>query len=311
MEKERIIFMGTPAFAAFVLERLVRESVPIIAIVSQPDKPVGRKRELQFTPVKKIAVQHQIPVLQPKSLKNAISTITDLNPTLIITCAYGQMLPEEILNYPRNGCINVHASLLPKLRGGAPIHKAIMYGEEETGITIMKMAKKMDSGDIYLQKSIPIAIDDIMGDLHDKLKELAADLLISALADIISGKAVFTSQEEEKATYAYNVSKDEEFVSFQRPYMEVYNHVRSLIPVPVGYAMLEGEKYKLHGVSLSDESTTGADGEVLGFTNNALAVALAGKVLYITEIQSEGKQKVSAKDFCNGKGKEILGKRFL
>ena len=311
MEKERIIFMGTPVFAAFVLERLIKENVPIVAVVSQPDKPVGRKRELQITPVKEIALRYHIPVLQPESIKTTISEITDLNPSLIITCAYGQMIPEGILNYPQKGCINVHASLLPKLRGGAPIHKAIMYGENETGITIMKMAKKMDAGDIFLQKQVPIDLMDTMGTLHDKLKEVAADLLILTLPEILSGNALFKPQEEENVTYAYNVSKEEEFISFQRPYLTVYNHIRSLIPVPIGFAILNEEKYKLHGVRYSEECCVGSDGEILGLVNNALAIAVEGKILYVTEIQSEGKQKVSAKDFYNGKGKEVLGKRFL
>ena len=311
MVKKRIVFMGTPEFAVSLLQRMLSEKYSVIGVVTQPDKPVGRKRELLPTPVKALAIAYDIPVFQPKSLKTDFQVILEWQPDLIITCAYGQMVPQEILEYPTFGCINIHASLLPKLRGGAPIHKAIMFGEKETGITIMKMAKKMDSGAICEQSKISIALEDTTGTLSKKLQKVAGDLLISTLPKIFSGEAVFIPQNEHQVTYAYNISKEEEFISFNRPYEVVYNHIRSLIPIPIGFGIIDDKKYKFHEISYSMDESMGRNGEVIGFKNDAIAISVAGKLLYIKELQLEGKQKTSAKDFYNGHGKEIVGKVFL
>jgi len=310
MKKKKIVFMGTPDFAVSVLEALIENEFHVVAVVSQPDKPVGRKKELKETAVKSCAKKYNIPILQPVRIKNESELVLSWEPDLIITCAYGQMIPSEILDSPKYGCINVHASLLPKLRGGAPIHKAVMYGETETGITIMKMANKMDAGDIYCQRKEKITIEDTTGTLYDRLKVVASELLIDSLPAILSGEALFVPQDETKVSYAYNVSKEEEFIPFQRPYLEVYNHIRSLIPSPVGFGVLGDKKYKFHKVVWSDDKCEGTDGEVMGLMNDCLAIALEKKLIYIAEIQMEGKQKTSARDFYNGIGKEIIGEIF-
>ena len=310
MEKKRIIFMGTPIFSAKVFEAIQQAGYLIVAVVSQPDKPVGRKRELKPTPLKEMALKYNVPVLQPIKLKEQYQEVLDYKPDLIITCAYGQMVPEVLLEYPEYGCINIHASILPRLRGGAPIHKAIMYGEEETGITIMKMAKKMDAGDIYRIERVAITEQETMGTLHDKLIECASKLILECLPAILTKSAVFTPQEESAVTYAYNVSKDEELIHWNRSYEEVDRHIRSLIPSPVGYSEIEDIKYRFHKVRKWEEKTIAEDGTVLGLIDSGLAVAVDGKVLLIDEIQPAGKAVLKAKDFFNGSGKNLVGKKF-
>lgn len=310
MKDTRIIFMGTPEFAAVVLQRLIDEKYNVVAVVSQPDRPVGRKQSIVFSPVKACAITHQIPVIQPLKIKTETSDILKLEPELIITCAYGQLIPEEILKAPKYGCINIHASLLPKLRGGAPIHKAIIYGETETGISIMKMAKKMDAGDVAYQESIKIEEYDTMGTLHDRLAQLAASMIVKVIPEIVSGKAVFKPQDEAFVTFAYNVSKEEEFVSFKRPYQVVYNHIRGLIPWPVGHGKIENQVLKLHQVRTSTIQTMAKDGTILPMMEDAIAVAVGGRILLLDTVQFAGKGRINAHDFYNGKGKGLLGKQF-
>ena len=308
----KTIFMGTPVFACSILEQLYQESaLEVIAVISQPDRKVGRKQILQETPVKQLALQNDTKVLQPESIKESVDEILSLKPELIITCAYGQFVPTKILNYPVLGAFNVHASLLPKLRGGAPIHKAIMYGEKETGITIMKMVAKMDAGDIISQSAITINEEDTMGNLHDKLKVVGAKLLHDTLPSIIDGSYHSIPQADELVTYAWNISKEEEKVDFTKSYQEVYNHIRSLIPSPVSYGIIDGKKVKFWKVRFSSNKTTEVSGTILPFEDDSFVIAVDNKKLYVDELQLEGKQKMSAKEFKNGNGKSYIGKVFV
>ena len=211
----KVIFMGTPDFAVPVLEGLI-ENYEVILVVSQPDKKVGRKQELKNTPIKEVALKHNIPVFQPIKIREDYDEIIKLNPDIIVTCAYGQIIPKVILDCPKLGCINVHASLLPKLRGGAPIHKAIIDGYKTTGITIMYMDVKMDDGDIISQKEIEILDSDNLESLHDKLSVLGKELLLETLPSIINGTNERIKQDEAEVTFAYNIKREEEHIDFNK-----------------------------------------------------------------------------------------------
>ncbi|MDL2276109.1 methionyl-tRNA formyltransferase [Breznakia sp. OttesenSCG-928-G09] len=306
MKQLRIIFMGTPDFACSILESLIKSEYEVVGVVSQPDKKVGRKQIIQKTPVKQLAEKYHLPVFQPLKIKEDYKDILALNPDLIVTCAYGQMIPEHILNAPVYGSLNVHASLLPKLRGGAPIHKAIITGEKKTGVSIMRMVKKMDAGDYMLQKEIPIDELDTTGTLHDKLMKVGAEAIMEAIPLLISGKAVFVKQDETKATFAYNISKEEEKIDLDKSYKDVYNHIRGLIPWPVGYIDFYGKKLKLHAVRLSTITSSQAIGKVF-VMDKKLCLACHGGVLELLEVQLEGKKKCSDKEFINGNKNKLTG----
>ena len=203
MEQVKVVFMGTPDFSVPVLEGLI-ENYQVIGIVTQPDRKVGRRQEVVFSPVKEVALKHNIPVFQPEKIRSDYTDILALEPDIIITCAYGQIIPKEILEYPKYGCINVHASLLPKLRGGAPIHHAIIDGYDKTGITIMYMDEAMDSGDIISQRETKILDLDTVESLHDRLSSLGRELLLDTLPSILDGSAKRVKQDADSVTYAYN-----------------------------------------------------------------------------------------------------------
>ena len=313
MEKIRTLFMGTPEFACSILEQLyTEESLDVIGVVSQPDRKVGRKQLIEFTPTKKVALEHDTPVYQPEKLKLDYQMIMDLQPDLIITCAYGQMIPDDVLALPRLGCFNVHASLLPKLRGGAPIHKAIMYGEKETGITIMEMVHKMDAGDIITQKSIVIEDWMVMGDLYHALMKVGSELLHETLPSLLDQSYTKIPQEDAFVTYAWNVSKEEEKIDFTKDYRTVFNHMRSLIPAPVSYGICLDKKMKFWKVKCTDKKTNAVNGTITGFYEENgvvyMGIAVDGQLLWIEELQVEGKPRMLAKDFKNGQGKQYIGK---
>lgn len=309
MKQCKVIFMGTPAFACGMLKQLIADEYDVVAVVSQPDKKVGRKQVIEETPVKKLARSLEIEVLQPISIKEDHQRILDLGADLIVTCAYGQMIPDEVLNAPVYGSINVHASLLPKLRGGAPIHKAIMQGDKESGISIMRMVKKMDAGAVMAQTAVPIYDDDTTGILYDRLEEAGAKLLSESIPKILDGSAVFVEQKEEEATFAYNISKEEEWIDFSKSIHDIYNHIRALIPSPIGYVKIKGKKYKIHRVRLKQGEHIYDQGELVGMIDDAYAIAVKEGYILIDEIQMEGKGKVDAKSFYNGAGKQLIGER--
>ena len=309
---ERIVFMGTASFSLEVLKMLIAEKYNIVGVVTQPDRFVGRKKVLTMPDVKVEALKYDIPVIQPAKIKEDYQGVVDLNPDLIVTCAYGQIVPEIILNAPKYGCVNVHASLLPRLRGGAPIHKSIMYGEEKTGITLMYMAKKMDAGDMLAKRETKILDEDTVGSLHDRLMNLGSQIIIEELPRLLNGELKGEPQIESEATFAYNVSKEEEFVDFTKSHQEIYNHIRSLIPWPVSYGVVKGKKMKFWGV-VKGENVVNNDipsGTIVGFEDKGMKVKAGEGYLYISEMQLEGKSKMSAKDFFNGAGKGLVGEKF-
>ena len=311
MEKLKIVYMGTPDFSVGPLEKL-NDEYNIIAVVTQPDKEIGRKKEIKFSPVKEFALKNNIKVLQPIKIRNDYKEILDLNPDIIITCAYGQIIPKELLDFPKYGCINIHASLLPKLRGGAPIHKAIINGYDKTGVTIMYMDEKMDSGDIIYQEEIKIEDDDNAGTLFDKLSILGSNMIIKVLPNIINNNINRTKQDESKVTYAYNITREEEKIDFNKSTKDVYNQIRGLNPWPVGYANLDDKKIKIYSSKIGNSSKNASVGEIINIYNDSIGVKTLDGEIIITELQVEGKKKMNVKDYLNGiKDKtELLGKIF-
>ena len=307
----KIVYMGTPDFSVLPLEKLI-ENYDVVAVVTQPDKMVGRKKEIKYSPVKEFAIKNNIKILQPEKIKEDYKEILDLNPDIIITCAYGQIIPKELLDYPKYGCINIHASLLPKLRGGAPIHKAIIDGYDKTGVTIMYMDEKMDSGDIIYQEEIKIENTDTAGSLFDKLSILGSNMIIKVLPSIINNTNNRIKQDEKEVTYAYNITREEEKIDFNKNTKEVYNKIRGLYPWPVGYATLEGKKVKIYKSEIGTSEKNGENGEIINIYDNALGIKTNDGEIKILELQMEGKKKISVKDYLNGiqDKSKLLGKIF-
>lgn len=301
----RIVFMGTPIFATAILEQLLKDQYEVVGVVSQPDKKVGRKQVLQETPVKECALKHGISVFQPVKIKDDFEQIKLWKPDLIVTCAYGQMIPEHILQFPKYGSLNVHASLLPKLRGGAPIHKAIIYGHEKTGVSIMRMVKQMDAGDYMLQKEVVIEEDDTTALLHDKLMLCGASAISEAIPLLVANQAKFIKQDESEATFAYNISKEEEWIDPNRPVQQVYNHIRGLISWPVGYILVNDKKIKIHGARKGSMTTQNACGDLFVQEKRLFLQCLDGTIELLL-VQLEGKAKCSAKEFMNGAGRNYI-----
>ena len=309
MNKIKVVFMGTPDFAVPVLEGLI-ENYEVVGVVSQPDKRVGRKQELVNTPIKEVALKHNILVFQPEKIKEDYEDILKLNPDIIVTCAYGQIIPSAILDYPRLGCINVHASLLPKLRGGAPIHKAIIDGYSKTGITIMYMDKKMDNGDIISTSETEILDSDNLESLHDRLSIMGRDLLLRTMPSIINGTNKRIKQNEEEVTYAYNIKREEEHIDFSKSSRSIFNLIRGLNPTPGAYTNLNNEVMKVYNSFIKDRESNDLEyGKIVNITKEGIEVVTKDKIIVLTEIKPFGKKKMLVKDYINGiKKEDLIGK---
>ena len=306
----KVVFMGTPDFAVNILQGLI-DNYEVIGVVSQPDKRVGRHLELKETPIKKLALENNIKVFQPEKIKLEYSNILELNPDIIITCAYGQIIPKEILDYPKYGCINVHASLLPKYRGGAPIHKAIIDGEKETGITIMYMDEGMDTGDIISQEAIPILDSDNLETIHDKLSILGTKLLLETLPSIFGETNTRLKQDPSKVTYAYNIKREEEHIDFNKTSREVFNLIRGLSPIPSSYAILFNEEMKILESKISDKTYNGVCGEIVEINKEGIVVKTKDSAVVLTKVKPFGKKTMDAYSYVNGISKDkLLGEVF-
>ena len=303
MKDLKVIFMGTPEFCVPILKELI-DKCNVIAVVTQPDKEVGRKREIVYSPIKKVAIENNIKVLQPVKIREEYQDIIALNPDIIITCAYGQIIPEVILNNPKLGCINVHASLLPKLRGGAPIHKSIIYGYEKTGITIMYMDKGMDTGDMISKVEVKIDDNDTAETLHEKLQKISVPLLMETLPKIIDGTNKREKQDEKEATYAYNVSREEEHVDFNKTSKKIYNQIRGLNSWPGSYAYLDDKNIKIWSSKICNDVYNNSPGTIIDISKDGIKVVTKDSSIIITELQLPGKKKILVKDFINGIKKE-------
>ena len=299
----RILFMGTPDFAVPSLEALLAAGHELVGVFTQPDKPKNRGMKLQPPPVKVCALDHDIPVFQPTKLRDgtALETIAGLAPELIVVAAYGRILPQEILEYPKLGCINVHSSLLPRYRGSAPIHWAILTGDPATGVTIMHMALALDAGDIIAQSVTPIDPDETVETLHDRLAQMGAELLTDTVTAIGDGTAVRTPQEEEKVTQAPMLSRALSPMDWNRPARALHNQVRGLIPWPAAVTELNGTRCKIFSTSVLEETTGKAPGTVLSADKGGLIIACGGgTVLQINELQVDGGKRMKAADYLRG-----------
>jgi len=301
--------MGTPKFAADILEGLINANYNIVGVVSQPDKEVGRKRVLTPSLVKQVALKYDIPVFTPHKIKNEYEDILALKPDLIISSAYGQIIPKQILDFPKFKCINTHGSLLPKRRGGAPIQRSIIEGDKETGITIMYMSEKMDEGDILAIEKIDIDIHDTNTTVFDKLSKLGLKMLLEFLPKLFSDDISPVKQNNEEATYSYNLNKDEEHIDFNDDVLKVYNHIRGLLDNPGAYAIIDGKKMKFIKVFFENDTNT-KPGEFKGFENDFLRIDCLNGYIKVYEIKPEGKNTMTAKDFFNGIGRNIVGDKF-
>jgi len=299
----KVIFMGTPDFSVPVLQQVIKDGHEVIAVVTQPDRPVGRKKVLTPPPVKVEALKHNIPVFQPEKIriKEQLDPILALNADLVITAAFGQILPNELLEAPKYGCINVHASLLPELRGGAPIHYSIIQGKEKTGITIMYMAEKLDAGDILTQVEVEITEEDNVGTLHDKLSVAGAKLLSETLPKLINGELTPIKQDDSKATFASNIKREQERIEWSKTGQEIYNHVRGLNPWPVAYTTLNGEVLKVWATKKVDAKTEAAPGTIIKIESDGFVVATGNDTaIKIVELQPAGKKKMDGEQFIRG-----------
>ena len=296
----KIIFMGTPEFSVPILNALY-QNYEVVAVVTQPDKEVGRHRVLTPTPVKKYAVEHNLPVYQPEKIKEEYDNLINLNADLIVTAAYGQFVGVKLLHSPKYKAINCHASLLPKYRGGAPIHQAIKDGCLYTGVSIMYMEKKMDAGDVLNVVKVKIEDNDTCGTMFEKLSIAATNLLMETIPLLIEGKITPIPQNEEEATFAYNITNEEKILDFTKDARSVFNHIRAYNPNPIAFMELKGDQIKVFESVVVDEKTQEVPGTILLHHKNRLLIACGNNtVLELLTVQPTGKKVMSARDFING-----------
>ncbi len=298
----RIIFMGTPDFAVGTLEALVNAGHEVVLAVTQPDKPQGRKQILVAPPVKQTAEKLGIPVYQPKRVREpeALALLRGYEPELIVVAAFGQILPKELLDMPTYGCINVHASLLPKYRGAAPIQWAILNGDAVTGVTIMRMDVGLDTGDMIAKAEVAITPEDTGGSLFDRLAETGAKLCVDTIPSIVDGTAVYTPQDEQAATKVGQISKKDGLIDFTRSAAAIECQIRGLNPWPSAYTSLAGKTLKIWSAQVSDRQTEAQPGTVVLVEKDRFGVQTGDGMLICTEVQLEGKKRMSAADFLLG-----------
>lgn len=301
----KLIFMGTPDFSAAVLKGLLDDSnYDVLAVVTQPDRAVGRKKEIKMTPVKEVALAHNLPVYQPEKMSGSeeMAELMTLGADGIVTAAFGQFLPTKLLDSV-DFAVNVHASLLPKYRGGAPIHYAIINGEEEAGVTIMEMVKKMDAGDMIAKASTPITDDDNVGTMFEKLAVIGRDLLLKTLPDYIAGNIKPEPQDESKATFSPNITPEEERIDWSKSARDVFNHIRGLSPWPVAHTLLDGKRFKIYEATLAEGH--GKPGEIIEKGKKSLVVATGDGAISLKTVQPAGKPRMNIVDFLNGVGRKL------
>lgn len=299
----RIVFMGTPDFAVPSLKQLIEDGHEIVGVFTQPDKPKNRGMKLTPSPVKVVALEHEIPVYQPTTLKadEPFEDLAALAPELIVVAAYGKILPKRFLDLPPKGCINVHSSLLPRYRGAAPINWAILNGESETGVTIMYMAEGLDTGDIISQRSTPIDPDETVESLHDRLADIGAQLLGETVAAIDAGTASRIPQDDDLSCYAPMLSRELSPIDFSRSAKEIHNQVRGLIPWPATTAEIKGETFKIFAVEETAQTSDKEPGTWLGADKKGINVVCGdGRILRILELQAPGKKRMRAVDYLRG-----------
>ncbi|MCO7174650.1 methionyl-tRNA formyltransferase [Sporolactobacillus kofuensis] len=300
----KIAFMGTPDFAVPVLQNLLDDpGYEVVCVVTQPDRPKGRKHKLTPPPVKILAEKYNIPVLQPEKVRQAeaVQEILSFGADLLVTAAYGQILPESLLKGPSLGCVNVHASLLPAYRGAAPIQQSIIDGQAESGVTIMYMVKQLDAGDILSQVRVPIEDQDTFGTLHDKLSTAGSKLLLETLPKLASGDVKPREQNDEEVTFAPSIQHQDEEIKWQKSASDVRNLIRGLNPFPGAFTYLNGAVFKVYSAELTKLKTQEKPGTVIDHDKKGFFVATGeNQVIYVTECQPAGKKRMPASDFLRG-----------
>lgn len=306
----RVVFMGTPEFAVPCLQKLIDCGHDVRGVFTQPDKPQGRKMILTAPPVKQLALENNIPVYQPQKMKDgtALEMLKEADPELVIVVAYGKILPKEILEYPKYGCINIHASLLPDLRGAAPIQWSVINGFNKTGVTSMQMDEGLDTGDMLLKGEIEIGENDTAGEMHDKLSLLGAEILEKTIALLLDNKLTPEKQDHEKFTYAPMLSKELSPIDWNLSAAEVHNKIRGLSPWPSATAVLNGKKVKIHR-SIRVAHKGASSGEIVETGKQLIVSCGDGECIEILNIQAEGKKAMSAVDFMRGNSLNI-GDKF-
>jgi len=304
----RVVFMGTPEFATPCLEMLIREKYEVVAVVTQPDRPKGRGKKIAFSPVKEAALVHGLTVLQPEKVRDSafVDQLAALRPDVIVVVAFGQILPLAILELPPLGCVNVHASLLPRYRGAAPIHWAVINGEQETGITTMFMDSGMDTGDMILQVSLPIGSNDTTGMVHDALKELGAEVLAQTLDLLAQGVAPRIPQDHEQATYAPRLTREIERINWNGSATAVHNLIRGLNPWPGAYCLRQGQPLKIwRSEVVNPTAVSGRPGEIIDLEGDGFVIQTGLGLIKIKEVQPEARKRMHAQAFVSGYGLSV------
>ena len=298
----RVIFMGTPDFAVGTLEEIIRAGHKVVLVVTQPDKPKGRGKAMQYTPVKECALAHGIEVFQPVKVKEPenIEVLRKYEPDIIIVAAFGQIVPKSILDMPKYGCVNVHASLLPKYRGAAPIQWAVINGDEVTGVTIMRMNEGIDTGDMIAKKTVRLAEDETGGSLFDKLAQVGAQLCVETMEMIEAGKVEYIPQNNEEATHTSMIRKELGLIDWNRPAVEIERLIRGLNPWPSAYTQLSGKTFKIWKAKVVSDENTYEPGCICRIDKEGMYVQTGEGILLLTEVQMEGKKRMEASAFLRG-----------
>lgn len=304
-EYPRILFMGTPEIASYILKGLIENEYNIIGVIAQEDKPVGRKGIIEPVPTKKVAMEYHIPCFQPKKIRLEYEFVKELKPDLIITCAYGQIIPQELINIPHLKPINVHGSLLPKYRGASPIQQALINNDKVTGVTIMEMVKEMDAGKMYYKKEIEIGEDENYSSLYEKMKVCGLEALLEMLPSYIEGKIIGEEQDESLVTKCSKITKEEEHLSLDYGVDKFIGYVKGLSYTPGGYLLLDNQIFKILKASKKNSLIEGKVGQIVSANKNELVLQLKDGQVNLLEVQKQGKSRMSYKDFVNG-NKNIL-----
>ena len=297
----RVVFMGTPDIAATCLKKILADGFQVVGAFTQPDRPKGRGMKMVFSPVKEVALEHEIPVFQPENFReeDSVQQLRDLKPDICAVVAYGRILPQKVLDIPTFGCINIHASILPQYRGSAPYQWAVLDGLQETGVTAMYLCREMDAGDIIEVSKTPIGENETAGELLDRLAVLGADLLSKTLSRFAAeGRVDRTPQRSEEATYAPMLDKSMCPIDWNKTAQQVHNHVRGLHPWPVATMELQGKTFKVHATRIVEGS--GKPGQILGLTKTDLRIACGEGAVEILSLQAEGGKRMAAPDYFRG-----------
>jgi len=307
MSSLRIIFAGTPDFAASALSALIQSEHDVVAVYTQPDRPAGRGRKLRASPVKDAALEHNIPVLQPANLKEseAQETLRTFNADVMVVAAYGLILPQVVLDIPRLGCLNIHASLLPRWRGAAPIQRAIAAGDKESGITIMQMNAGLDTGDILLLSPCTIKNSDSGGDLHDRLAEMGASAILDTLKDLDSDRLKPTTQDDSLATYAHKLDKKEAIINWQDSASNIERLIRAFNPWPVAFTYLNDTTLRIWQAQALAENSALKAGTVIACDKNGIDVSCGEGTLRLLKLQPSGSKAMDVASFMNGHAKQL------